>query len=408
MIVLKVIDKILAEIIVFLIKIYQFTISPDKGLPSLRLKGKICSHYPHCSQYSINCLKRYGFIKGIPKMTERVVSCTPSKEKIYDPEYYKIVFFSGAPIGVPFLHELQKDKRFEIVGVVTMPDAPSGRGMEAKPNIIKTEAEKIIANHKENTANEFIKTPNSLRLDPKKHSEEAHKFKLRLEAKNPDYLVVIAYGKIIPQYILDIAQIAPINVHGSLLPKYRGASPLQSVFLNQERQTGITIMKMDANMDTGNMIDMLKFDIEFNWTVKDLIEKIMQKGPQFLNNTLQSFGKKQLGEVKQDENKATYCQKIEKEDGEINPYKDSIQEIYNKYRGYYIRPKIFFQNLSTQKRVIIENLKLDQKLFESEKNKPLFIENELNKCILDISLKPEGKKLMDRQSFKSGYLKSSK
>ena len=408
MIILKYIDKLLAHITIFLIKIYQFTISPDKWLPSLRLKWKICSHYPHCSQYSINCLKRYWFIKWIPKMTERVVSCTPSKEKIYDPEYYKIVFFSWAPIWVPFLHELQKDKRFEIVWVVTMPDAPSGRWMEAKPNIIKTEAEKIIANHKENTANEFIKTPNSLRLDPKKHSEEAHKFKLRLEAKNPDYLVVIAYGKIIPQYILDIAQIAPINVHGSLLPKYRGASPLQSVFLNQERQTGITIMKMDANMDTGNMIDMLKFDIEFNWTVKDLIEKIMQKWPQFLNNTLQSFGKKQLWEVKQDENKATYCQKIEKEDWEINPYKDSIQEIYNKYRWYYIRPKIFFQNLSTQKRVIIENLKLDQKLFESEKNKPLFIENELNKCILDISLKPEWKKLMDRQSFKSGYLKSSK
>ena len=249
---------------------------------------------------------------------------------------------------------------------------------------------------------------NSLRLNSKKYSEEAHNFKLRLEAKNPDYLVVIAYGKIIPQYILDIAKIAPINVHGSLLPKYRGASPLQSVFLNQERQTGITIMKMDANMDTGNMIDMLKFDIEFDWTVKDLIEKIMQKWPQFLNNTLQSFGKKRLWEVKQDENKATYCQKIEKEDWEINPYKDSIQKVYNKYRWYYIRPKIFFQNLSNQKRVIIENLKLDQKLFESEKNKPLFIENELNKCVLDISLKPEWKKTMDRQSFKSGYLKNSK
>ena len=408
MIILKYIDKLLAHITIFLIKIYQFTISPDKWLPSLRLKWKICSHHPHCSQYGINCLKRYWFIKWIPKMTERVVSCTPSKEKIYDPEYYKVVFFSWAPIWVPFLHELQKDKRFEIVWVVTMPDAPSGRWMEAKPNIIKTEAEKIIANHKENTANEFIKTPNSLRLDSKKYSEEAHNFKLRLEAKNPDYLVVIAYGKIIPQYILDIAQIAPINVHGSLLPKYRGASPLQSVFLNQERQTGITIMKMDANMDTGNMIDMLKFDIEFDWTVKDLIEKIMQKWPQFLNNTLQSFGKKQLWEVKQDENKATYCQKIEKEDWEINPYKDSIQEIYNKYRWYYIRPKIFFQNLSNQKRVIIENLKLDQKLFESEKNKPLFIENELNKCVLDISLKPEWKKTMDRQSFKSGYLKNSK
>ena len=437
MIILKTLDKILAEIMIILIKIYQYTISPDKWIPSLRLKWKLCAHHPHCSQYSINTLKRYWFISWLPKMTERVFSCTPSKEKIYDPEYYKVVFFSWAPIAVPFLHELHKDKRFDIVWVVTMPDVPSGRWMEVKPNIIKAEAENLNKNTlfacpaelrlvKEGEGGDFfIQTPESLRLDSKKYAKEANNFKLRLEAKQPDYLVVIAYWKIIPQYILDIAKIAPINVHGSLLPKYRGASPLQSVFLNQEKQTGITIMKMDANMDTGNMIDMLKFDIKFDWTVKDLIYKIMQKWPKFLNKTLINYGKKLLGEVQQNNEKATYCQKIEKEDGEINPSKDSIQKIYSKYRGYYMRPKIFFNlfpfakgegfhshkfewnqgDLISQKRVIIEHLKLNQNLFESEKNKPLFIGNELNKCILEISFKPEWKKTMDRESFKSGYVK---
>lgn len=453
MIILKFIDKILAEITIILIRIYQYTLSPDKWLPSLRLKWKVCAHHPHCSQYSINVLKRYWFILWLPKMTERVFSCSPSKEKIYDPEYYKVVFFSWAPIAVPFLHQLQKDKRFDIVWVVTMPDAPSGRWMEVKPNIIKTETNKIIPlnelkkvnckardttlgccearegalGHKGDKGglNYFIQTPESLRLDSKKYAEEANNFKLRLESKQPDYLVVIAYGKIIPQYILDIAKIAPINVHWSLLPKYRGASPLQSVFLNQEKQTGITIMKMDANMDTGNMIDMLKFEIKFDWTVKDLIDKIMQKWPKFLNKTLVNYGKRLLGEVKQNNEKATYCKKIEKEDGEINPYQDTIKEIYSKYRWYYMRPKIFF-NLSTfakregfhsnlwewsqgdlinWKRVIIENLKLDQKLFESEKDKSLFIWNELNKCVLEISLKPEWKKTMDRESFRSWYIK---
>ncbi|USN56394.1 MAG: hypothetical protein H6766_05005 [Candidatus Peribacteria bacterium] len=92
----------------------------------------------------------------------------------------------------------------------------------------------------------FISTPNSLRLDSKKYADEAAQFQSWLEEKKPDLLVVIAYGKIIPQHILDIPAIAPINVHGSLLPKYRGASPIQSVLLNDEKETGITIMRMDA------------------------------------------------------------------------------------------------------------------------------------------------------------------
>lgn len=393
---LQFIDKVFAEISIILIKIYQYTLSPDKWLPSLRLKWKICAHEPHCSKYSVKTLKRYWFLFWIPKVVERVFSCVWSKEKIYDPEYYKVVFFSWAPIAIPFLHQLKKDKRFDVVGVVSMPDAHSGRSMELKPNIIKIEAEKINI--------KSIQTPNSLRLDSKEYAEESHNFKLRLEAKKPDYIVVIAYGKIIPQYILDIPRIASINVHWSLLPKYRGASPLQSVFLNEEKQTWITIMKMDANMDTGNMIDKLKFKINFDRTVKDLIDELMKRGPSFLKKTLINYGKKLLGEVKQNEEQSTYCQKIEKEDWEINPNTDTLEDIYKKYRAYALRPKIYFF-LNNKKRIVIENLILDENLFEKNKAKSLFEGKTLNKAIKEISVKPEWKKAMTREAFKTWYLK---
>ena len=111
-------------------------------------------------------------------------------------------------------------------------------------NIIKAEAERI------QLKTEDIITPRSLRLDSRKYSDDASSFDSRLREKNPDFLVVIAYGNIIPQHILDIPTIAPINVHGSLLPAYRGASPIQSVLLNDEAETGITIMHMDAGLDT--------------------------------------------------------------------------------------------------------------------------------------------------------------
>ena len=410
--ILKFIDKIFAEISIILIKIYQYTLSPDKWLPSLRLKGKVCAHEPHCSKYSVLSFKRYWFLSGLPKVVDRVFSCVWSKTKIYDPHKYNIVFFSSAPIWIPFLQKLNSSKRFDIKWIVTMPDKPSDRGMKVKPNIVKTEWEKILwckdAISCVHYTADFIQTPNSLRLDSKKYAEEAHNFKLRLEAKKPDYLVVIAYGKIIPQYILDIPKIAPINVHGSLLPKYRGASPLQSIFLNQDQTTGITIMKMDAGMDTGDMIDKLKFKLKFNRTVKDLIYELMKRWPRFLNKTLVSYWKRLLWEVKQNENQTTYCQKIVKEDWEINIKTDTLEDIYRQYRAYALRPKIyFFLETSNwkQKRIVIEKLILDEKMFAENKNKLLLEWKKLNISIQDISIKPEWKKAMTRDAFKTWYLK---
>lgn len=394
------IDSIIAKIAIWIIYIYQYTLSPDKGLPSLWLKWRICPHEPHCSEYGSRVFNRYWFIKWIIPVIDRVLHCTPSMEKIYDPDHYRVVFFSSAPIGVPFLQHLAEDKKFEVVGVVTMPDAPSGRGMQTQENIIKQEWKKINADL------DFIATP--AKLNPEK-SEEWKKFATWLKKKNPDFLVVIAYGKIIPQPILDIPRIAPINVHGSLLPKYRWASPIQSVFLEGEKETGITIMKMDATMDTWDMLDTIKFKLPFTRTVKEVIEEMKEKWPKLLNSTLWWYGKWLIKEVKQNNEKATYCSKMEKEDGEIVPTKDSLEVVYKKYRAFYLWPKLhFFQKAKNENmlRIIIEKLVLNEKSYEEKKVLPLFDSNwKINECVEEIVLKPEWKKILSREEFLNGYIK---
>lgn len=391
--ILKKIDKWISEFFIFLIKIYQYILSPDKGIPSLWLKWKVCIHEPHCSEYGIKVLRRYGILRWLFLTSDRVLHCTWGMNKIYDPEFYKVVFFSSAPIGVPFLEELSKDKRFEIVGIVTQCDKPAGRWMEMCENIIKTATNSI-----ETLKHCDIFTPN--KLNPEK-SDEWKEFAERLKNKEPDFIVVIAYGKIIPQAILDIPKIAPINIHGSLLPQYRGASPIQSIFLNNEKETWITIMKIDSGMDTGNMIEKLKFKIPFDWTCKEVIEKMKEVWPKFLNDVLWKYSKQMLGEEIQNNDEATYCNKIEKESWLIDISKDSLEEIYNKYRGFYLRPKIYF--IWKDKRVIIEELKLDENIFEENKKNTLFEWMDLNTAVIDIKVKPEGKKGMTWEEFWRWY-----
>jgi len=319
-------------------------------------------------------------------------------QKIYDPEYYRVVFFSSAPIGTPFLTALHQDPRFEVVGVVTQQDKPVGRGLKLTPNVIKQTALELGFQEQQ------IQTPRKINLET---SIEGKNFYDRLQAKSPDFLVVIAYGKLMPVSLLELPTFAPINVHGSLLPQYRGASPLQSVFLDQQTQTGITIMHMDAGMDTGAIVDRLAFKLPFDRTVKTLIEKIQETWPQFLNDTLRSYAKGSLHATPQDESQSTTCQKITKHDGEIAPASDSLAGIYAKYRAYALRPKIRFTH--QEKTVVIESLILDADLYVAGKDQPLWDSSyHLHSAIKTLSLKPEGKKSMDRTSFKNGYLKEKK
>jgi len=154
-------------------------------------------------------------------------------------------------------------------------------------------------------------------------------------------------------------------------------------------------------MDTGAIIDALKIKIPFHRTTANLIETFKEVGPSFFADTLWNFGKGVAEAEPQDESQATYCKKIEKSDGEIDPTQDSLEEIYAKYRAFFLRPKIRFTR--KEKKVIIEELKLDEATFETHKKSPLFQGKTLNQNVLSISVKPEGKKAMDWKSFCNGY-----
>ena len=352
---------------------------------------------------------------------ERVTRCTWASNVSYDPDHYRVVFFSCAPIGEPFLEELVRDDRYDVVWVVTFPDAKSWRGMKLRANSVKSKAielmgellppapSKIEGEHKDwlqwfNTSN-IIVTPKKINPDK---SEEWKQFAEWLTEKKPDFIIVVAYGKIIPQSILDVPRIAPINIHGSLLPKYRGASPIQDVFLHGETETWITLMRMEAWLDTWPMIEKLSFDVSFDRTARNVIEAMKEYWPTFVTKTLPRYVRGELVDKVQDDEKATFCTKIEKEDGLVDPFADSLEQIYGKYRAYILRPKVFFMyDLADEKqlRVVVETLVLDEKLFDNQKNQPLFIDRQwtLHNAVQEIRVKPEWKKAMSRHDFLRGY-----
>ena len=289
------------------------------------------------------------------------------------------------------------DPRFEVVGVLTMPDAASWRGMKIKENIVWSYAKELWI------APEDIKKPHSLRSSSKKRSTEAVESYERLQEKQIDFLVVVAYWQILPKHILELPKIWPINVHGSLLPEYRGASPLQTVFLDEKKETGVTIMVMDEGVDTGDMIDKKNVALPLSWTVKDLVKRIENETPSFLCDTLWEYGKWRLDRVSQDHQETTNTKKISKNDGLI-VLTDTLQDVYRKYQAYALWPKVFFEY---NKRVCtIDSLEVDAKQRESMKHQSWVNDAmKLNDAITSCMVKPSWKKAMTRDSFINGYMK---
>ena len=306
---------------------------------------QVCTHKPHCSEYGKQCFQRYDFFTAFKYTMERIDKCNPDNKINYDPSFYKVVYFSSSPIWVPFLNQLLDDKRFEVVGVVTMPDAPSGRWQKLKENIIVQSLKENIWDFSEGNINNEISD-----LEYKNWKIKIFKpwkiknnkiFEEKLKELDADFFVVLSYWKILPENILNIPKLGPINIHGSILPKYRWASPIQSVFLNKEKETGITIMYMDKGMDTWDIIKILKFPLTKQDNSKTVIDKFVQVWPKFFVDTLWDFWKWKLKRQKQNNDEATYCGKFEKKDGEIDFQKDGVEDIYAKFQAFYLWPGIY-------------------------------------------------------------------
>lgn len=231
----------------------------------------------------------------------------------------KIAFFWTWDFSKNILESLFTHYRqeVEIVWVISQPDKPFWRTQILKPTPVK----------------EFSLQVSLPILQPERLKENIEIVSW-LENLEVDFIVVVAYGKIIPQTILDIPKYGCINIHGSLLPHYRGASPIQASLKNGDTTTGLTIMYMSAGMDEWDILSTQEIQVDIRDTTLDIFEKFTQIWPKLLVDTLQKVLAKDLIWVPQDHTQATFCKKIEKEDGKIDFERESVDQIYNKFRAY--------------------------------------------------------------------------
>ena len=232
----------------------------------------------------------------------------------------KIIFLGTPEFAVPYLRSLLTNNDFKVLAVITQPDKPSGRKQELLPPPIKILAKEF-----------YLPT-----FQPGKLKENTE---IINEIKNlqPDLLVVVAYGQIIPQEILDIASSGNINVHPSLLPKYRGASPIQSALLNDEKKTGLTIMLMDAKMDHGPILAQQEVSLTGEETNESLHRDLAEIGVPLLRETIKKYLAGEIKPREQDHEAATFCKTITKDDAKIN-WQEPAQKIKNKIYAFYPWP----------------------------------------------------------------------
>lgn len=238
-------------------------------------------------------------------------------------------------------------------------------------------------------------------------------FLQQLQNLELDFIVVVAYGKIIPESILEIPKYGCINIHGSILPKYRWASPVQAAVKSGDKETWLTTMYMSKGMDEGEMLKIAKVSIDNVDTSSDIFKKFVQIGPELLVKTLKEIQSWKLKWVAQDHEAATYCWKIAREDGEIFFQKQSVQDIYNTYRAYTPWPGIY--TWYNEKRLVLEEVSIYSweealiwtigEFIKISKNRYGIVCSD--KKILEIHrVKLEGKKSMDGQSFVNGNSES--
>jgi methionyl-tRNA formyltransferase len=210
------------------------------------------------------------------------------------------IIFMGTPeFAVPALRALHKNDQ-DIALVVTQPDRPKGRGRKLTPSPVKETAMNLGYS---------VIQPASVRTA---------EFMSYIEKYTPDFIVVVAFGHIIPKNILTISKIATINVHASLLPKYRGPAPIQWAIINEEKETGVTTMLMDEGMDTGDILLSSKLKIRPDDTSDTLHGRLADLGANLLIQTLNAYETGDIHPIPQDHTQATYAPILKKNDGRMN------------------------------------------------------------------------------------------
>lgn len=311
-----------------------------------------------------------------------------------------IVFFGTPDIGLKSLEYLNNSSKINILAVVTQPDKPAGRGHKITMSPIKRYAlEHDIT----------VFQPKSIRKEPE--------IIQALKNLNPDFFVTFAFGQILSQEVLDIPKYETINLHASMLPKYRGANPIQRVIIDGETQTGICTMITELGLDCGDVCMRETIDIDDDMTCEDLYNKIAQDSPQLIEKTLTGIVEHILTPEPQCENGVCMAPKLQKQECRID-WTKSAQQIHNLVRGVCRCPSAFFV-LNNKIVKVIKTKPVDKRHPESYYADyiPGSVVGKLkdgievftgNGVIKIITVKPEGKGEMDAISWFNGAVNSEK
>jgi len=293
----------------------------------------------------------------------------------------KIVFFGTHSFASVILQSLINDKRFEIEKVITQPDKPVGR-----KQILQKSPVKILAEE------------NGLEIEQPENLKN-----YELKTLNPELFIVAQYGLLIPESILNIPKFGTINTHTSLLPKYRGASPIQSAIFNGEKETGVTIMLMDKGMDSGPILNQETVGILPDETYIELDVKMAQIASRLLLDTVPKYIEGIIKPQTQNEDEITFCKKLDRADGKIN-WQNSAQQIYNQYRAFTPWPGVW--TIWNGKRLKLLKIKPSDKKLEAGQviidcDKIHIGTSDTSLEIVELQL--EGKPAMKAQVFINGY-----
>lgn len=259
--------------------------------------------------------------------TDTDTSLTHPRTATTSAKKHTVVFMGTGDFAADILTVLLQSAQYHVASVVTQPDKKIGR--KKKPSVNRALAENPVRTI---AAHHALSLLQPVRLD-----DDAIR---AIAAHKPDILVVAAYGRILPQKLLDVARVAPVNVHASLLPLLRGASPIHNAILQGHNETGVTIMLMDAGMDTGAILAQERTTITPHEKTSDLSIRLARMGGNLLLPTLDALIADTLSPQPQDSSHATLCQLIEREDGHIQ-WTETTAEIYNRYRALHPWPGIF-------------------------------------------------------------------
>ena len=296
------------------------------------------------------------------------------------------IMFMGTPeFAAESLRAMVENGR-NVVCVITQPDKPKGRGYEmAMPEVKKYALEKGIDVFQPET----LKDKAIVSL---------------LEKYNPDIIIVVAYGKILPEYILEFPRFGCINIHGSLLPKYRGAAPIQRAVIDGEEKSGVTSMYMEKGLDTGDMLLWEEVEITPDMTAGELHDILAVLGGKVLLKTLDAAEKGTLNPVKQDDSLSTYASQLTKAEGEID-WSKSNTEIINKIRG--LNPWPMAYSFLNRKRFVIDAASLINENGTAGSVLKASSEGLVVACgngsVLIKNIKIEGKKKMSVEDYLRGH-----